>query len=474
MYRQKKQSLNSNSPPPKTIGDGESSNRSPDPAVTLPTQGQAPSDGTDKKISYFFSAEGRDLSCTINAHPLSLHFTTMLCDILYVFGGLNHCQPKITIDFKASTLKIIFHNINQSDAFDSIIRFIHQLKEMGIAEWHENKNALWFYSNSGSEILNVHNYPKTLQEFLKNEFTAVSTILRKHSTMYTTLVEIGCGYMVNLELAKQEHLHYLGIDFSPAAIRSATLEIERNPQKYENVRVACLDLFEIDRHPKLFKENERPIFLLPFNLFGNIAPISLLLARLQKFQAHLLISIYKTDEPTNRVRHDYYSNCGYKELNHRTDHTGHVFSSDEGLYTVAYDLTYLTALLQCFGFHITVTESGKYGYIIHAIPSPLLENTLENTVNRSGDTAAPPPTERENRKIPYTDPSPYRIQPLFLMQCLLSSNILTVGYILTCKKPTMKTPVLVTSTVLAAGMLLFRKPAQVIEKMIMPSQGMRL
>ena len=128
----------------------------------------------------------------------------------------TYCKPFMHIDRSAGFFKIGLRDLNDSRAFQVFIDFIHHLEEMGINELHENKYALWFYTNNGGdEILNVHSYPVTLQTFLKQEALAVSAFLSKHEATYSTFVEVGCGHMVNLPLANQHQLRYLGLDFSP-------------------------------------------------------------------------------------------------------------------------------------------------------------------------------------------------------------------------------------------------------------------
>lgn len=328
----------------------------------------------NENIRYFFGADGYNLGCNINIKTpskLDLNFINTILDTLEVLNVQSYCDPIITVDEKNGLFKITLRNVNCSHEYQAIIDFITRLDEMGIKELHENKNALWFYSNSGDQILQIHNYPAQLRKFLADEFTSADDILKQHKGSYTTLVEVGCGNMVNLKLATVNKLRYVGLDFSATAIRSVQDEIKRNPYKYPNARVYCFNILDAARIQSLFTPNEKPIFLLPFNLFGNIAPISLLIAKLREQNFDLLISIYKTDDKTNLMRQAYYSNCGYKAITVTKDETGLVFSSNEGLYTIAYDIRYLSELFQRFGFNISTISTGDYGYLLRATPMPL-------------------------------------------------------------------------------------------------------
>jgi hypothetical protein len=111
--------------------------------------------------------------------------------------------------------------------------------------------------------------------------------------------------------------------------------------------------------------SEKPLIIFPFNVFGNIAPISLLLSKLRLMNTDFLISVYKNDSSTIEMRRKYYLNCGYNNLETIKDQTGFLFKSHEGLYTVAYDKYYLINLLGAFGFVVETLES-KYGFAIYA------------------------------------------------------------------------------------------------------------
>lgn len=421
---------------------------------------------TSDDIRYFFKAEARDLSCTIKMNTraaIDLHFTSVILDVLYVFKTRNQ---KITIDYQNNTLNIVFRDLNQSDQFYALINFINRLKGMEIKEWHENISAMWFYANRGNEILNVHNYPPKLQEFLRGEFAMMNELLKRKTNDYGVLVEVGCGQMVNFELAIRNKIDYLGMDFDPEAIRTAQMEIDRNPEKYPNARVECLNFFEIAQHTHLFRTDKKPVFFLPFNLFGNIAPISLLLARLRQIKADLLISIYKTDDKTNEMRLAYYERCGYKNIETRKDETGYVFSSAEGLYTVAYEKNYITGLIKSFGFSVTTMESGQHGYLLHANPLSLMANTLVDHKE-----AAPLP---KKALLDRQQPRNYfnGIQPGFLIKCLLASSTLALGYMLSCCNPKVKTSVLLTSAALS-GLVLFGKPERYVTPLIIPQTSVQ-
>lgn len=335
----------------------------------------------NEKIRYFFEGRENSLMCTLqfaDSSQLTNQFITSMIAIIQVLNLSTYCQPFINIDLLAGVFKIGLREVNDSRAFQVIVDFIHRLAEMGINELHENKHALWFYTNNGGdEILNVHNYPSTLQTFLTQEAAAVNSFLGKHKSKYTTFVEVGCGHMVNLPLASNHQLNYLGLDFSPVAIRSAQADIQRNGEKYTNVRVECFNILNLHRIKELLQQDEVPIFFLPFNLFGNIAPVILFITRLREQNFDVVISIYKTDAKTNTMRRTYYENCGYKAINLFQDVTGNTFYSEEGLYTVAYDPEYLVKLFKQVGFQVTLTNAGNYGYLLSASPIPLSVPTFQ-------------------------------------------------------------------------------------------------
>lgn len=278
--------------------------------------------------------------------------------------GLLLYKPVVKFDFNRSC-KIAFTYFpseNYRIFLGKLIEFLVFLKQLGLCEFHENKHALWFYTNSGgSEILNHQNYPERLVKFLRDEKESFKKIIE--SGEYDGIIEIGCGNLENIDLAVGRK--YLGIDFSSHRVVSANALIAKEGIK--NARVELLNVLNIDPGDlnEFMKEVKRPLMIFPFNVIGNVAPISLLLLRLRLLEIDLAVSIYKTTDIVNEIRKEYYETCGYTDVIYKQDFLGTYFVSENGLYTVAYHDDYVISLLNYFGFD-TEKLKNELGFVIHA------------------------------------------------------------------------------------------------------------
>lgn len=331
---------------------------------------------------YFFEIENQQLTFKLKLNLSTSKALRSFLDILDV-TNLKKSEPQVIINYKLGQIHIIFpHTQEPNQQFIySLIEFIEKLNEHNMLEKHENPKALWFYShNNGDEILKFKNYPRTLQDHLELEKKAFSSIITRTKGLYTVLVEVGCGAeLENIEISKKTSLKYLGIEFSPTAAQAAQQTILA--QNLSAV-VKCLNILKIrpDRLP--LTEYDRPILIFPFNLLGNIAPISLLFSKLRAFSYDFIVSIYRLDNGTETMRRAYYTKCGYKDIQVQTDEKGNVtFSSADGLYSVAYSAPYLTALLSELGFEVMNAPCSKHGSMIYAKAKPwacVKDDMMEN------------------------------------------------------------------------------------------------
>jgi len=344
---------------------------------------------------YFFKKNDEALACVIqkkNSDELDPTFVHSILDTLHVLPENYKTDDHDTDDYATHVTKrkitLCINNTLTEKSFRVLMAFLERLRDLGIRELHENPKALWFYSNNGGDqILNTQNYPPTIQEFLKNEADSLDQLIKNSSQKYNMLIEVGCGNTVNLPLAKKHNLQYLGLEVSPTAVRIVQERIRRNRAQYENADIECINILNIKKSDLHLTMDDKPLLFLPFNLFGNVAPIAMLLARFRKLGIDVAISIYNTDTATSDMRKTYYTNCGYNFLSEKKHETGTYFFSNEGLYTVAYDHTYLTDLFHAFGFETSLINSGSYGATLYARPQPLLDLEAKAVVN-----AQPAPT----------------------------------------------------------------------------------
>lgn len=317
---------------------------------------------------YFFEAVNNQLKFQLDinlSNPRSLRSFLDIFDVT----ELSKIYPALLIDYKNNSIQIGLNpaEVSSPQFTQQLIEFIEKLKEHGILERHENINALWFYSqNNGDEILKFRNYPPALQTHLAAEhqkfIKIIQTALSKQH--YTHVVEVGCGAeLENLQVAKKTNLKYLGVEFSPSAAQMAQVRAGQQT----DTAVKCLDVLKVSPKRLPLSPNDHPIFIFPFNLLGNIAPISLLFTKLRAFSYDFIVSIYRLDSDTEKMRLAYYTNCGYTNINVNTDSKGNVtFSSPDGLYSVAYNRKYLEDLLATLGFKVKTYQSSKHGLMLYA------------------------------------------------------------------------------------------------------------
>ncbi len=312
------------------------------------------------KTIYCFSSLNKDLQLDLVLES-GADFNKFLCslwDVCYETDIFKFLVPKIILDQENACIKLIFpqNNLKASKKYiASIIRLMAKLREYNFKELHENDAALHFYMSSGQEILHVNNYPPLLVDFLMTEHNSFDSLLHEKKHTYTTLVEVGCGELENVQLAQKNQLKYIGIDFDPTRINTANQIIQRHG--YQQVQVACADIINMKFFDLYQSQHDKPILIFPFNVFGNIAPISYLLAKLKLFSMDFIISSYKINTTTNNVREAYYRNCGYHDLQKIESSFGVTFKSKMGLHTIAYSQVYLCSLLQAFGFTVSVLEA---------------------------------------------------------------------------------------------------------------------
>ncbi|MDF2940506.1 MAG: Serine/threonine protein kinase [Gammaproteobacteria bacterium] len=364
--------------------------------IEMPTVGAT---GRSKYHYYFISPNGESLICTIQCkNPSAIidrPFIGSLLNTIYVFNLDSTAKVTFSTNFE-QYMQVRFPNVSNPKIHQLIEQFIQRLMQWGIPELHENGDALWFYTNAGGDqILTYTNYPPSLQHYLREEFETCAAIIRGKPDN-TVVVEVGCGELENLALTtvQSPHLAYIGFDFAAERILAANQKIAKQGIG-SRVRAECFNILGIDRKSLKLRESQSPILLFPFNLFGNIAPISLLICRLVQARLECLISMYQNTPQALQMRRDYYTNCGYQHLESVEGPTGVVFKSDEGLYTVAYSEKYVGDLFRTFGYVVNVHYTTN-GIVLHAVPPtrPLLPLSIHRQLSQdSADgTASPSPS----------------------------------------------------------------------------------
>ncbi len=298
---------------------------------------------------------------TINNFINTFYLLEMLTDQSQVIQFSTNFKTKISVTF-CRPKEIGVANI--------IKRFISWLENQGCNDYYYSPDSGWFYSTPpGRQIMKVKNFTVDIKTYLEEERAIFTRILGNPKTEYNIVVEAGCGALTNIEVAncKTPKPRYIGIDFDTTEISNAQEKI-RDTEGYENASAKYLTVLDISRQKLNIaqSESEKPLILFPFNLIGNVAPISKLICNMVTEKLDFVISLYTTTPRAVSMRRQYYENCGYRNIKHTIDPLkSSVFTSDTGMYTVAYDYAYIRNLLRSFGY-LTNHYSIHNGNVIHA------------------------------------------------------------------------------------------------------------
>ena len=128
-------------------------------------------------------------------------------------GGLLRCYRKI----KGFFLHIKNKQKPASDVFSEIYA-----KNL----WGESRKSGEFYSGPGSEGTHAQQYVDKINNFIKSLNRAGLHI-----------VDLGCGdFRIGEKIAKENNVHYIGVDVVPALIERNKNEYKRENLKFGNTK----------------------------------------------------------------------------------------------------------------------------------------------------------------------------------------------------------------------------------------------
>lgn len=200
----------------------------------------------------------------------------------------------------------------------------------------------FYLTGKGKGLMDNKNYNAAIKDFLTYESLLVCKLLKKNN--YQTLIELGCSQALNALLYLSCCDNYCGVDINPEFLEKAKNNYNKNKNKINLINS------EIEDFLLNHKTKNDSLYLLPFNLFGNIRKnISILNFLLEKGR-DVLISSFNTDCNSFRARFDYYSRCGLNNLQFISRPGYTFFFSKDGLASYSYSpgffLEHLKASIQ--------------------------------------------------------------------------------------------------------------------------------
>lgn len=224
-----------------------------------------------------------------------------------------------------------------------------------------------FYSSGyGDRLVDPSKYPKEIVNYLKAE----EKLLLSFSSQFDLLVEIGCMDGRYLDWAVGQDKRYLGIDIVDRYVKMGRNKLLSRGSPLTRCRIEICDATVVHELP--FRNGwltvqDRALIVFPFNSFGNMKKPDEVLGSVSKTQKPFLICSYLVDDLANKVRLQYYNNCGYGQIKCLTDDRGVRFVSDDGLDTIAYYPAYLEQLCEENRVFVEMVPISSIGVGYHGI-----------------------------------------------------------------------------------------------------------
>lgn len=163
-----------------------------------------------------------------------------------------------------------------------------------------------FYRDGGaSAIMSVAHFPDEVLTFLQMEcLAAFKTALEGNCDV---VVELGCFDGRALEVARAAGIRYCGIDISCGAVAALRRRIADEGLGAHATALVGNAQDTVRWSAQI--PGEQPLFVLPFNLLGNLPDPRRALLGLRSLGGTVLISVFNEDPRTTAVRRAYYTQC---------------------------------------------------------------------------------------------------------------------------------------------------------------------
>ena len=210
----------------------------------------------------------------------------------------------------------------------------------------------------GDQLANPACHPAGITAFLEEEQRIVSLI--QHS--FDQLIEVGCMNGRYLDWAIDHEKSYLGVDIVKQYIEEGRQTVIRRMLSSQTYQFVLGDAEEIDYvvlDDHLQAKRDRCLLLFPFNSFGNMEHVEKVLAALRHINLPFFISSYQTTDYALACRHEYFKRCGYQDIEVSSTEQGILFTSSDGLHSLAYYPEYLLKLFREHDLAVTATLSSR-------------------------------------------------------------------------------------------------------------------
>ena len=210
----------------------------------------------------------------------------------------------------------------------------------------------------GDRLADPTCHPAGITAFLEEEQRIVN--LAQHS--FDQLIEVGCMNGRYLDWAIDHRKSYLGIDIVKQYIEEGRQTVIRralSPQTYQFVIGDAEEIDHVIIEDHLRAERDRCLLLFPFNSFGNMEHVEQVLVALRHINLPFFISSYQTTDYAAACRHEYFKRCGYKDICISSTEQGVLFTSSDGLHSLAYYPEYLLKICREHELAVTATLTSK-------------------------------------------------------------------------------------------------------------------
>lgn len=199
----------------------------------------------------------------------------------------------------------------------------------------------FYKSGLGTRLILEDNYPEEIHRYLIAELKLLGTIISD----YKVITEVGCMHGRYTDYVLEHGCNYLGVDVVESYIKEGKRLAKQKSYNRSRCRFKCIDARHI--HKEIFLKEmfgmhrSDNLIFYPFNCIGNMMGIGDAIDSLIKLNSPFLICTYKTDNESTRVRFDYYYRCEYARLTCVRQDSGVLFTSNDGLNTIALDQNWL-------------------------------------------------------------------------------------------------------------------------------------
>lgn len=230
-----------------------------------------------------------------------------------------------------------------------------------IAVEDPTESSFYYQPHTSSAIMRLAHFPDGVLPLLQMESLAAW----ESATTFdcTTIIEFGCYDGRALEVARFAGTRYLGVDTDERAISQLRQRIA--DEQFGDVASAVVgDILDADTWWTA-ASGLKPLHLVPFNLLGNFRDPHRLLKSLTKVGGLAMFSAFNSSAPASRIRHDYYTRCGVRNLQCAILEEGDVlFTGSDGFYSRSFDDEVLCSLLDEVGATVLRTTRNRIGQCV--------------------------------------------------------------------------------------------------------------